>query len=88
MSQVIARKNIAILSLLTDGISLLRTLGARIVRRHAIWRQRQMLHEMPNELLQDVGVSPSDIDSLAELIVDGRTDPTRRPRGVSYERSA
>lgn len=85
MSQVIARKNIAVLTLPVAAIGFLRTLAARIVRNHKISRQRQMLYAMPYELLQDVGVNYSDIDELAEQIVDGRTDPARRPRGVFYE---
>ena len=85
MSQAIARKDVAVLSPFMAGIGFLRTLGEKIVRQHEIRRQRQTLYAMPDELLQDVGVSRCDIDGLAEQIVDGRTDPTRRPRGISYE---
>lgn len=85
MSQVIARKDVAVVSLVLAGIGFLRTLGAKIARKHEIRRQQQMLYAMPDELLRDVGVSRSEIDGLAERIVDGRTDPTRRPRGISYE---
>ncbi len=44
-------------------------------------RMRRILHEMPDHLLKDVGVSRSDIEYLAAAVVDGLQDPTRRHRG-------
>jgi uncharacterized protein YjiS (DUF1127 family) len=68
-------------SQLTAGLQAVRRLVAAAGRWNHIRCQRRLLREMPNELLRDIGVDRSDIDGLAEQIVDGRNDPTRRPRG-------
>jgi uncharacterized protein YjiS (DUF1127 family) len=50
----------------------------RFVRRVAIHRQRQVLQELPDWMLKDIGINRSDIDSIAVHLVDGRRDPTLR----------
>jgi len=66
---------------LTAGLQALRRLVAAVARWNHIRCQRRVLHEMPNEILRDIGINRSDIDGLAEQIVDGWSDPTRRPHG-------
>ena len=80
--QVVAGKHFAFVSLILGGVELLRSLAAKVLRMLEIRRQCDMLHAMSDELLHDVGLSRCELDGFAERIVDGRTDPTRRPRGV------
>jgi uncharacterized protein YjiS (DUF1127 family) len=51
-----------------------------LLRSIEIQRRRRLLQQMPDYLLKDIGISRADIDYLAEALVDGREDPTRRPR--------
>jgi uncharacterized protein YjiS (DUF1127 family) len=56
----------------------------RLVR--SIWRSikirhtRRQLQTMPDHLLKDIGISRSDIDSVALALIDG-PDQTRRVHG-------
>jgi uncharacterized protein YjiS (DUF1127 family) len=60
------------------GSVLLRRVVARLMRAHAIRVRRRLLRELPDYLLKDIGLSRSDIDYVAQAIVDGRDDPTRQ----------
>jgi len=62
----------------TAGSGLLRRVVARVMRAHAIQVRRRLLRELPDHLLKDIGLSRSDIDYVAQAIVDGRDDPTRQ----------
>ena len=62
-------------------ISAIRRAPGRMARSFAIQRQQRMLHGLPDDLLKDIGVTRSDIDSFAVALVDRREDPTRRSRG-------
>jgi uncharacterized protein YjiS (DUF1127 family) len=50
----------------------------------ATWRAyqlhtcRRMLHDLPDEILKDIGISRSDVRAIALMIVDCRIDETRR----------
>jgi uncharacterized protein YjiS (DUF1127 family) len=46
--------------------------------------QRRQLCAMPNDLLRDIGINRTEIESIAIALVDAEFDPTRRPRGWSY----
>lgn len=46
--------------------------------------RRRQLCAMPNDLLRDIGINRTEIDSIAIALADAEFDPTRRPRGWSY----
>lgn len=58
----------------------LRRLARRLWRAMEINRRRQLLAQMPDFMLKDIGINRADIDSIVEALVDGREDPTRLPR--------
>jgi uncharacterized protein YjiS (DUF1127 family) len=51
-----------------------------MVRSIKIRHTRRQLQMMPDHLLKDIGISRSDIDSVAAALIDG-PDPTRRVHG-------
>jgi uncharacterized protein YjiS (DUF1127 family) len=57
-----------------------RRLAAEVRRSIEINSRRRLLHQMPDYLLKDIGISRSDIDYVAAVLVD-EDDVTRRPRG-------
>lgn len=53
----------------------------RWIRRPVlIDRQRRELNYLSDHILKDIGLSRSDVDSIAMHLIDGRADVTRRPR--------
>lgn len=44
-------------------------------------RDRRHIHEMPDYILKDIGISRSEIDSV---VMFGETDLTRRRRGAGH----
>jgi uncharacterized protein YjiS (DUF1127 family) len=59
----------------------IRRLFNAIQRSIAIAHNRRLLQGMPDDLLKDIGINRSDIDSIVVSMVDGIPDPTRRSRG-------
>jgi uncharacterized protein YjiS (DUF1127 family) len=57
---------------------LLRRVLAHIVRARTIHVQRRLLNELPDHLLKDIGLNRSDIDYVAQAVVEERNDPTRQ----------
>jgi uncharacterized protein YjiS (DUF1127 family) len=51
-----------------------------MVRSIKIRHTRRQLQMMPDHLLKDIGISRSDIDSVAAALID-EPDPTRRVHG-------
>ncbi len=51
---------------------------ARSARRR---RTQRALGRLSDQMLQDIGVSRSEIDSLSDSLAGGRGDTTRIPRG-------
>jgi uncharacterized protein YjiS (DUF1127 family) len=70
------------MSVVLHGIAaVLSAFAYRLWRAQEVSRRRRLLNQMPDYLLKDIGVSRSEIDYVAAALVDGRQDPTRRPRG-------
>jgi uncharacterized protein YjiS (DUF1127 family) len=40
--------------------------------------QRKVLHELPDDILKDIGLSRGEIDGLAKALVENGRDATRR----------
>jgi len=51
-----------------------------VVRFIRIRRCRRALSTLSDHMLNDIGIARCEIAGLAETLVDGRTDATRRPR--------
>jgi uncharacterized protein YjiS (DUF1127 family) len=68
---------------LRSGADILRRLLHTMQRSVEISRRRRVLHQMPDYLLKDIGISRSEIDYVAVVLADERADPTRRPRGAA-----
>jgi uncharacterized protein YjiS (DUF1127 family) len=51
----------------------LRRAGQAIVRAHRVYGTRAALRALPEATLKDIGISRSEIDSLAERLVDNGT---------------
>src|SRR5262245_60200375 len=72
----------------SSWLRLLAKLGVGRARR-AVWRlrrqmlvreQRRMLREMPDELLRDIGILRTEIDYIAQALVD---NPSADPRHIT-----
>jgi uncharacterized protein YjiS (DUF1127 family) len=59
----------------------IRRLFSDIQRSIAIAQNRRVLQGIPDNLLKDIGISRSEIDSIVVSMVDDIPDPTRRSRG-------
>jgi uncharacterized protein YjiS (DUF1127 family) len=58
----------------------LSSLFKSLQRSLAIAQKRRVLQGIPNNLLKDIGISRSEIDSVVLSVVDGVPDLTRRSR--------
>jgi uncharacterized protein YjiS (DUF1127 family) len=69
---------------LRRAAGIVRRLAAEIRRAVDINSRRRMLHQMPDYLLKDIGISRSDIDYVAAVLVDEDDDTRRRRRRARH----
>jgi uncharacterized protein YjiS (DUF1127 family) len=62
------------------GVGRPRRAVRRVRRQMLVQEQRRMLRAMPDELLRDIGIPRSDIDQIAQALVD---NPGADPRDIT-----
>jgi uncharacterized protein YjiS (DUF1127 family) len=62
------------------GVGRARRAMRRLRRQMLVQEQRRMLRAMPDELLSDIGILRSDIDEIAQALVD---NPGADPRDIT-----